>query len=347
MNLNDFDFILPQELIAQNPLPERTASRLLCLNSNNGKITHKHFVDLPELLLPNDLLIFNNTKVIPARLFGVKATGGKVEILVERIIDSRTFIAQIRASKTPKIGSKIILAEDVGLEVCGRRDDFFEVVLYGANDNDNDILSVLEKIGHVPLPPYIKHQDTNIDKQRYQTVFAKHHGAVAAPTAGLHFDKNLLQKLADKGVQQAFVTLHVGAGTFQPIRVERIEQHRMHSEYFEISEHTCEQIENAKRCGGRVVAVGTTTVRVLESAAKMFNGAIKPYSGYTDIFIYPGYKFHAIDALITNFHLPKSTLLMLVCAFAGYDNVMRTYHEAIKLQYRFFSYGDGMLIVNE
>lgn len=339
MRVNDFAFNLPEKLIAQYPCSMRSESRLLCLKKNSGNIVHRQFIDLPNLLFYKDLLVFNDTRVISARLFATKATGGKVEVLIERILDKHRVLAHLKFSKPPKSGSKLILSDNYAVEVLGKNNDLFELHFL----SDDHILDILDKIGHIPLPPYIERADETIDKERYQTVFAKHKGAVAAPTAGLHFDELLLTKLKDKGIQTAFITLHVGAGTFQPVRVDKIKDHKMHSEYIEVSEEVCEQIKNTKQQGGRVIAVGTTVVRSLETAARQ--GNIAPFNGETDIFIYPGFEFHCVDALITNFHLPKSTLLMLVSAFAGFDNIMQAYKEAIKRRYRFFSYGDAMLIL--
>jgi S-adenosylmethionine:tRNA ribosyltransferase-isomerase len=339
MLLTDFDFNLPPEFIAQFPLPKRSASRLLCLDKKTGNITHHNFKDLPNLINPKDLLVFNNTKVIPARLFATKPTGGKAEILVERILENNKLLVQIKTSKPLKTGARLILTNDTWFEIAGRQDDFFELTLHSPNLLNN----ILEQLGQIPLPPYITHHPTTIDNDRYQTIYAKHDGAVAAPTAGLHFDEELMANLARKKIQTAFLTLHVGAGTFQPIRTEKIADHKMHKEYIDVSEAVCEQIRNTKKAGGKVIAVGTTSARSLETACQ--SGEIKPYRGDTDIFIYPGYKFHCIDALITNFHLPKTSLLLLVCALAGYKNIMHTYQEAIQQRYRFFSYGDGMLII--
>lgn len=340
MKISYFDFKLPQKLIAQYPCSKRSGSRLLCLDKDSGAIAHRKFFELPDLLSPKDLLIFNNTKVIPARLFGIKATGGKVELLIERVLNANQALAHIKASKSPKIGNKIILQNDFVVEILEHQENLFLVEF----KNADDVFAVLNKIGRIPLPPYIEREDEKIDKQRYQTVFAKDVGAVAAPTAGLHFDAELMQKLEAKRIATAFITLHVGAGTFQPVRVSDINQHKMHSEYAELSPAVCEQIKITKQQGGRIIAVGTTCVRTLETASR--TGVIKPFKGETDIFIYPSFEFRCADALITNFHLPKSTLLMMVCAFAGYDNVMRTYKIAIKDRYRFFSYGDAMLILN-
>lgn len=339
MNISEFNYHLPPDLIAQFPLPHRSASRLLVLQKNTGHIQHKLFTDLSLLLNENDLLIFNNTKVIPARLFGVKTSGGKVEILVEKILSEQRILAQVKTSKTLKPGAKIILANNFELEFIARQDDLFELRVL----SERPVLEILNVIGHIPLPPYIERADEKFDEERYQTVYATQEGAVAAPTAGLHFDENLLQQLKDKKIEFGFVTLHVGAGTFQPVRVENIAEHKMHAEYLEVSQEVCEKIKACKKRGGRVVAVGTTVVRALETAAQV--GELKPYQGETSIFIYPGYSFKIIDTLITNFHLPKSTLLMLVCAFAGYDFMLTAYREAVKEKYRFFSYGDAMVIL--
>jgi len=329
MNLSDFYYELPPELIAHYPTPARTASRLLCLEGNT--ITHQHFADVIELLVPGDLLVMNNTRVIPARLLGHKASGGRVEVLIERIREDGV-LAHVRASKAPKIGARLNVGVEV--EVIGRENDLFILKFL----DPRPVLIILNEIGHMPLPPYIARADENSDRERYQTVYAQQPGAIAAPTAGLHFDETLLKKIKDKGVDIAFVTLHVGAGTFQPVRVENIEDHKMHAEYVEVSEEVCEKVRKAKR----VIAVGTTSVRCLETAAQ--NGKIQPFKGDTQIFIYPGYQFRCVDVLITNFHLPQSTLLMLVCAFAGYEQAMVAYQEAIKQKYRFYSYGDAMWI---
>jgi S-adenosylmethionine:tRNA ribosyltransferase-isomerase len=339
MRVNDFAFNLPKKLIAQYPSVRRSSSCLLCLNRKSGSIAHRQFSELPNLLCSKDLLVFNDTRVIPARLFATKATGGKVEILIERILNKHHVLAHLKFSKAPKLGSKLILADNYVVEVLKRNKDLFELNFL----SNEHILDILDKIGHIPLPPYIDRSDEAVDKERYQTVFAKHKGAVAAPTAGLHFDESLLAELKNKSIQTAFITLHVGAGTFQPIRVDKIEDHKMHVEYINVTEEVCEQIKITKQSGGRVIAVGTTVVRSLETAAR--TGTITPFSDETDIFIYPGFKFHCIDALITNFHLPKSTLIMLVSAFAGLDNIKHVYQEAIKQRYRFFSYGDAMFIL--
>jgi len=339
MKLSDFHFDLPEELIALYPPAKRTDSRLLCLNRANGEITHRQFPDLIDLIKSDDLLIFNNTRVIPARLFGKKQSGGRVEILLERVTDDHSAVAQIKASKSPKPGSSIIFETDDGevtALVLNREEGFFSLRF------SESVMSLSEKAGHMPLPPYIKRDDELADRERYQTVYGEKKGAVAAPTAGLHFDENLLQAIKEKGVHIAMVTLHVGAGTFQPVRSETIEEHEMHAEYLEVSEEVCEQVRMCKERGGRVIAVGTTSVRCLETAAQ--SGNIEPYVGDTRIFIYPGYRFNAVDALVTNFHLPESTLIMLVSAMAGTEEILAAYKEAAKEKYRFFSYGDAMFI---
>lgn len=341
MLLNDYHYNLPPELIAHYPMPQRTASRLLCLNGNTGEINHRQFNQVLELIEAGDLLIMNNTKVIPARLFGQKASGGKVEILIERLLSENKVLAHVRASKSPKLGTLIYLENNIAIEMLGRQGDLFELQFL----SNESVLTILNKIGHIPLPPYIERSDDINDKERYQTVYAQQPGAVAAPTAGLHFDENLLQQLKTNGVQTAFVTLHVGAGTFQPVRVQNIAEHVMHAEYIEVSANVCELIQQTKQRGKRVIAVGTTSVRCLETAA--LNGEIKPFQGDTRIFIYPGFEFKCVDALITNFHLPESTLLMLVSAFAGYDNIMQAYRIAVAEKYRFFSYGDAMWLTKK
>ena len=334
----DFDFDLPEELIAQFPTAERDGGRLLLLDGVTGGYSDRKFTDLVSLLNPGDLLVFNDTRVIPARLFGRKATGGRVEILVERLLDETNCLAHVQASKTPKKGSWIMLDGGIELQVRGRQDDLFELKLAG----DMTLMDVLEQQGHTPLPPYIRRADETIDLDRYQTVYASKPGAVAAPTAGLHFTRTLIGELEKKGVESAYVTLHVGAGTFQPIREENIEKHRMHSEWFLVSEAVCEQVSAVKQAGNRVIAVGTTSVRCLEAAT--LGGRLQPFQGETDIFIYPGFEFRTVDAMITNFHLPGSTLLLLVCAFAGRENILRAYRHAVEAEYRFFSYGDAMFI---
>ena len=346
MLVSDFQFDLPDELIARYPMPERSASRLLMLDGNTGDTRHGHFRDVLDLVNPGDLLVFNNTRVIPARMFGQKASGGKLEILVERILDDHSVLAHVRASKAPKPGTQILLDNGFSAEMVARHDALFELHFAG----DLPVLDILNQIGHMPLPPYIDRPDENSDKERYQTVYNQRPGAVAAPTAGLHFDEPLLAALREKGVDFAYVTLHVGAGTFQPVRVERLEDHQMHSEYAEVSADVVEKINAARARGSRVIAVGTTSVRSLETAAQASLKAGKPLSpffGDTSIFIYPGYQYQVVDALITNFHLPGSTLIMLVSAFAGYEHVMNAYQEAVTSGYRFFSYGDAMFITRQ
>ena len=341
MQRADFHFELPDELIARYPSEQRSDCRLLCVDGQSGALEHRRFADLLELLEPGDLLVFNDTRVIPARLHGHKASGGKVEMLLERPLDSHRGLAHIRSSKSPKPGTELIFEGDIHAVVEGRRDALFELRFLG----DTPMIALLEKHGHMPLPPYITRDDELSDRERYQTVYARRDGAVAAPTAGLHFDQPLLDALAEKGVNSAFVTLHVGAGTFQPVRVDNILEHHMHSEWIEVSETACQQVRDTQAAGKRIIAVGTTSVRCLESAClKSSDGQIAPYSGDTDIFIYPGYEWCCVDALITNFHLPESTLLMLVSAFAGYDHMMRAYRTAVDERYAFFSYGDAMLL---
>jgi len=337
MKLSEFHYELPDELIAQAPLRERQASRLLCFDKHNGQLQDSKFSELASLLKAGDLLVFNNTKVIPARLFGHKASGGRVEILLERLLDDQQCLAQIRASKSPKAGGSIVLENGSELRVLGRQATFFH--LQAVND---DLMSLLHTQGHIPLPPYITREDTERDRRRYQTVYAEIPGAVAAPTAGLHFDQALLDLLEQSGMQSTSVTLHVGAGTYQPVRVDEIEDHHMHAEWLEVTQSACDAIAAAKARGGRVIAVGTTAVRSLESAAQ--SGVLEPFSGDSRIFIYPPYEFQVIDAMITNFHLPESTLLMLVSAFAGHQNTLAAYRHAVEQKYRFFSYGDAMLI---
>lgn len=341
MQLTDFDYHLPPELIASEPLPERTASRLLVLDGNTGVHHDAKFTDLPTLLQPGDLLVFNDTRVIPARLLGQKASGGKVEVLVERVTGTHTALAHIRASKPPKAGSRLQLEGVLEVEVTGRQDELFMVTFL----HTEPLLALLERYGHIPLPPYIARADTLADRERYQTVYANKPGAVAAPTAGLHFDKALLDALQAGGIATATVTLHVGAGTFQPVRVQDIAQHVMHAEYAEVPPATCEAVVACKARGGRVVAIGTTSVRSLESAAQ--GGTLQPFYGDTRLFITPGYRFQVVDMLITNFHLPQSTLLMLVSAFAGHKNIMAAYRHAVQQRYRFFSYGDAMLLTRQ
>jgi len=337
MKRTDFHYALPAELIAQLPLEQRSASRLLCFDRQSGFLSDRNFNDLAGLLNPGDLLVFNNTEVIPARLFGNKASGGRIEILVERLLSQKECLAQVRASKSPKPGGTLILEDGSRLQVLGREDSFFHLRAVGG-----DLMGLLQGLGHMPLPPYITREDTQGDRDRYQTVYAETPGAVAAPTAGLHFDQALLNQLKEAGIQSTTVTLHVGAGTFQPVRVDNIEDHHMHAEWLEVPQSACDAIAAARARGGRVIAVGTTAVRSLETAAQ--GGSLKPFSGDSRIFIYPPYQFRVVDAMITNFHLPESTLLMLVSAFAGRESIMEAYRHAVEQRYRFFSYGDAMLL---
>ena len=338
MKKSDFAYQLPEELIAQKPLAERHASRLLCLDKLTGQLADKQFTDFIGLIDERDLLVFNDTKVIPARLYGTKTTGGKVEILIERVLDDHHAIVHVKASKSPKSGAIIKLDGGYNCEVQGRAGDLFRLEFKG----ETPLLEILGQIGHIPLPPYINRADEESDVSRYQSVFAKHAGAVAAPTASLHFDLAMLEKIKAKSVSTAFVTLHVGSGTFLPVRVEELSQHIMHKEYFSVSPEAVNAVHEAKARGGRIVAIGTTAVRALESASH--SGRIEPSFGDTDLFITPGYQFKSVDAMLTNFHLPESTLLMLVSAFAGYHPVMVAYQYAIKQSYRFFSYGDAMFL---
>ncbi|OXY81775.1 tRNA preQ1(34) S-adenosylmethionine ribosyltransferase-isomerase QueA [Oceanimonas doudoroffii] len=346
MQVQDFSFELPDELIARHPMPERTASRLLQLDGNTGNLVHGRFGDILDLINPGDLLVFNNTRVIPARLFGRKASGGKLEVLVERMLDDKRVLAHVRSSKSPKPGTELILEPDVHATMVARHDALFEIEF----NDDRSVLEILEAVGHMPLPPYIDRPDTDADKERYQTVYNEKPGAVAAPTAGLHFDEPLLNAIRAKGAELAFITLHVGAGTFQPVRVDNVLEHKMHAEYIEVPAEVVAQIEATRARGGRVIAVGTTSVRSLESAAQasLAKGEpLAPFYGDTDIFIYPGYRFQLVDAMVTNFHLPESTLIMLVSAFAGQDHIMEAYRQAVAERYRFFSYGDAMFITRQ
>ncbi len=338
MRVADFHFELPEQLIARHPLAERRASRLLVLEGESGSLNHRQFSDLLDYLRPGDLMVFNNTRVIPARLFGQKASGGKLEILIERVLDTHRVLAHVRSSKSPKPGSQILIEGGGSAEMLARHDALFELRFA------EPVLPLLDRVGHMPLPPYIDRPDEASDRERYQTVYSDKDkaGAVAAPTAGLHFDEALLAAIRDTGVDTAFVTLHVGAGTFQPVRVERIEDHHMHSEWLEVTQDVVDAVAACRARGGRVIAVGTTSVRSLETAAQ--GGELKAFSGDTSIFIYPGRPFHVVDALVTNFHLPESTLLMLVSAFAGYRATMAAYAAAVEHGYRFFSYGDAMFI---
>jgi S-adenosylmethionine:tRNA ribosyltransferase-isomerase len=339
MQLNDFNFELPPELIARYPLAKRSSSRLLCVTEKQAELLHRQFDAVVDLLTPGDLLVFNDTKVIPARLIGRKNTGGQVEILIERVLDEKRILAQVRASKALRLGSYLSLAQNHFLEVVDRRNQFYELRY---NQEHRSVLAMIESIGEIPLPPYMQRTAEEEDKERYQTIYAKHKGSVAAPTAGFHFDEELLQKLAEKKIETGCLTLHIGAGTFAPVRVENIREHTMHAEYLDVPTELCTKIAAAKSRGKRVVAVGTTSLRALETASQ--SGTIEPYRGETSIFIYPGYQFRCADALITNLHLPCSTLLMLVCAFGGFENVMHAYQEAVKRAYRFYSYGDAMWI---
>ena len=338
MRTTEFDFYLPPELIAQFPTKVRSASRLLRLNGNNGLISDEHFIDIAKFVDAGDLLVFNNTKVIKARLVGQKQSGGAIEALIERVIDTHHVLAHIRASKSPKAGTRLIFAHTFEAEVEARQDDLFLLRI----DSTQPILDLLETYGALPLPPYITHAADEFDDERYQTVFAKDPGAVAAPTAGLHFDEDVIKGLIAQGVNVAYVTLHVGAGTFQPVRVDNISDHKMHSELYSVPAETLALIQATKAAGKKVTAIGTTALRALESASR--SGALVAGNGETDIFITPGYQFKVVDRLLTNFHLPKSTLLMLVSAFAGLENIQKAYQHAIAQKYRFFSYGDVMLI---
>ena len=346
MRVADFSFELPEELIARYPKANRSASRLMTLNGNSGERKDESFTDLINHLEAGDLLVFNNTRVIPARMFGQKDSGGKLEVLVERLLDEHRVLAHIRCSKSPKPGSEILLEGKVKATMVARHDALFELEFHG----EQSVLSILDDVGHMPLPPYIDRPDEDSDRERYQTVYNEKPGAVAAPTAGLHFDDALMAQLKAKGVDFAFVTLHVGAGTFQPVKVDEVADHIMHAEYVEVPASVVSQIEQTKANGKRVIAVGTTSVRSLESAAKVAKEEGRPFSefyGDTDIFITPGYEFQIVDALITNFHLSESTLLMLVSAFSGYENIMAAYQHAVEQDYRFFSYGDAMLLTKK
>jgi S-adenosylmethionine:tRNA ribosyltransferase-isomerase len=339
-SLSDFDFALPPERIAQVPLPDRSASRLLQLDGD--RITDRHFADIVDQLKAGDLLVMNNTRVLKARFFGQKESGGQVEVLVERVLDQRTVLAQVRASKSPKPGTRIRLADAFDVTTGERAGEFF--TLHFPNESA-DVFELIEAHGRLPLPPYIEHDADDFDEQRYQTVYSKEPGAVAAPTAGLHFDQPLLDKLAARGVGIAYVTLHVGAGTFQPVRVENLAEHNMHSEWYTIPQETVDAVRAAQALGRDVVGVGTTSLRALESASQ--SGLLAAGSGDTRLFITPGYQFKTVTRLITNFHLPKSTLMMLVSAFAGYDEIRKAYAHAIASEYRFFSYGDAMLLTKK
>jgi S-adenosylmethionine:tRNA ribosyltransferase-isomerase len=341
MQLDDFYYELPQALIAQEPLKERSASRLLALNARYGEIQDKYFKELPNLLTDRDLLVFNNTKVIPARLLGRKPSGGRVEVLLERIVETHEAIVQIRASGRILPGATILVAAEERLTVLGRQDELFRV-----QSEYSPFLNLVQECGHTPLPPYISRPDNNSDRDRYQSILAKIDGSVAAPTASLHFDQTLLDQLDARGVGRCELTLHIGAGTFEPVREKNVAAHKMHSEYTEVSSGVCESVLRTRSRGGRVIAVGTTSLRSLESSAKLAAGQVtmSPFTGETDLFILPGYEFKVVDGLITNFHLPKSTLLMLVSAFSTRDIILRAYQHAIRQGYRFYSYGDAMFI---
>ncbi|MBK1721691.1 tRNA preQ1(34) S-adenosylmethionine ribosyltransferase-isomerase QueA [Thiocystis violacea] len=337
MHRSDFYYDLPPELIAQYPLEARAGSRLMVLEGADGHPRDLLFVDLPGLLRPNDLLVFNNTRVMRARLYGRKMTGGKVEILIERLLGVTEALAQVRASKPPRPGSSIELSGGARLDVLSREGDLFRLGVC-----ETTFPEQMARHGHVPLPPYIRRSDDASDEARYQTLFARYDGAVAAPTAGLHFDEAMLNRLDDLGVRRAEITLHVGAGTFQPVRVDDLDRHEMHAEWLEVDEAVCEQVRQTRRRGGRVIAIGTTAVRSLETAAA--GGELQPFRGDSRLFIRPGFRFRVVDALVTNFHLPESTLLMLVAAFAGYERILAAYRHAVAERYRFFSYGDAMFL---
>lgn len=336
MQRQDFHFDLPPHLIAQYPLPCRSDSRLLTYDGHSQQYGHHVFKDLVDFLEPCDLLVMNNSKVIPARLYGNKASGGRIEFLIERVLSADSFLAHIKASKSPKPGTMIHVGEWT-IEVLAKENALYHCKLFGVLDD------LLQAHGHIPLPPYISRSDESSDLERYQTIYALHQGSVAAPTAGLHFDETIFAKLKQKGIQVAYTTLHVGAGTFQPVRCDKLKEHKMHSEFFTVNDDLCKAVEATREKGGRVIAVGTTALRSLESAAE--NGRLQPCCRETDIFIYPGYSFKICDGLITNFHLPESTLLMLVAAFIGYDAMKELYRIAIAEAYRFFSYGDVSLLL--
>ena len=338
MQRADFSYKLPPGRIAMHPCPGRSDSRMLCLDPGNNLLRDCAFRDFPEQLQAGDLVVFNDTRVIPARLLGNKESGGKVEVMIERVCGDTRVLARVRASKTPKPGTRLRLEGALDARVIGRDGELFLLEFSGGSD----ILKMLDQYGHVPLPPYIDRADDQGDRERYQTIYANTPGAVAAPTAGLHFDEAIMDRLAARGIGTAYVTLHVGGGTFQPVRVDKLDEHVMHREYFEVDAATCEQIARTRHAGGRIVAVGTTVVRSLEAAA--VNGLPEPCKGETALFITPGFRFRVIDALLTNFHLSESTLLMLVCAFAGYRRTMDAYAHAIASGYRFYSYGDAMFI---
>lgn len=337
MKTSDFHFELPDELIARYPAEQRSGSRLLCLDGVTGDVQHQQFVDLVDKLNAGDLLVFNNTRVIPARLYGEKVTGGKIEALIERLLDNNEAMAHVKSSRSPKPGQMIRLG-GVDVEVLAREGNLFHLKF----QTEQPLLTVLEAAGHMPLPPYMERDDSDFDRERYQTVYAEKPGAVAAPTAGLHFDEALLAQLQAKGVETAFVTLHVGAGTFQPVKVDNVQEHEMHAEYIEVNDDVVTAVKAARARGNQVVAVGTTSVRSLESASA--TGEIAPFYGDSRIFIYPGYQFRSVDAMVTNFHLPESTLIMLVSAFSGQEHTLSAYEQAVAERYRFYSYGDAMFL---
>ncbi len=337
MQLADFHFHLPPELIARYPLEKRSASRLLEL-CPEGQVRHGQFSDLLQRVSEKDLIVFNKSRVIPARLKGRKESGGRVEILVERILDQQRVLAHLRASKSPVPGSSLHFEQGLEFQVLGRENNLFVLQC----KSEEPLLELLERVGEIPLPPYLHRPAEESDKERYQTVYAEDKGSVAAPTAGLHFDEAMLQNLRAKGARLAFLTLHVGAGTFLPVRTEQLVEHRLHPEYIEVSEQLCQEVRKTQAQGGRVIAVGTTTARSLETASR--RGQIEAYAGDTDLFIYPGYRFNTVDLLLTNFHLPESSLLMLVCALGGQEAVMGAYRAAVEEKYRFYSYGDAMLL---
>jgi S-adenosylmethionine:tRNA ribosyltransferase-isomerase len=338
MRRDDFDYELPQELIAQHPPARRAESRLLHLDGRDGRLADRAFRDIVELVAPGDVMVFNDTRVVKARLLGRKQSGGRVEAMIERVLGPGEALAQIGANRPPREGTRLVFAEAVEATVLGRHGEFFRLRFEGCDD----VFALLERHGHVPLPMYISRPDGQEDRERYQTVYARAPGAVAAPTAGLHFDEATLEALRARGVVLAYLTLHVGAGTFQPVRVQDLSQHRMHSEWYRIPEETARAVREARAAGGRVLAVGTTSLRALETAAA--EGELRAGSGETSLFVVPGYRFRLVERLLTNFHLPRSTLLMLACAFGGTDNVLRAYRHAIERRYRFYSYGDAMLI---
>jgi len=336
MDRSEFSYRLPPELIAQEPAPTRSSSRLLVLDGDTGSIEDHKFLDLLEFVRPEDLLVLNDTRVVPARIFGRKESGGRIELLLEQVVSAREALAQIKSSRSPRDGSLILLPDDASARIVGRDGALFRLVF------DCDVERFFHAHGRIPLPPYIKREPDQSDRERYQTVYARRTGAVAAPTAGLHFDNAMLSDMDTRGIERGFITLHVGAGTFAPVRSEKIEAHRIHAERVEVSAELCAQFAAARARGGRVVAVGTTVVRALETAAQ--RGALVPFEGESRLFIYPGFRFQVVDAMLTNFHLPESSLIMLVAAFAGHSKVMHAYEHAVTERYRFFSYGDAMFV---